>query len=47
MEVWSDSLQGMAENEELMQFEFDTEMAKCHAEIAQKRNYISKVWANA
>lgn len=32
MEIWSDtSLQGVAENEELTQFEFDTDMAKCHA----------------
>lgn len=37
----------MAENEELTQFEFDTDMTKGHAEIAQKRNYISRGWANA
>lgn len=40
-------MQGVAENEELTQFEFDTDTAKCHAEVAQKRNYISNEWANA
>lgn len=32
----------MTENEELTEFGFDTDMAKCHVEIAQKRNCISK-----
>lgn len=38
---------GVTKNEGLKQFEFDNGMATCRAEIAQKRNYISKGQANA
>lgn len=34
-------------NEELTRSKFDTDRAKCCAETAQKRSYISKGWANA